>query len=397
MALVESGVVQQRLQAVLEVINAGATVRATTHLAATSSMVTGRTPARTELRSRSSLTRPGKRTAVVNRQWWKYTTPETRPSHAQEPRGERLSRLRPTLAGIGRPWIPNRGGRLMEAHPTKGRGQAKGGAMTSSVTRNIEIHAPVEEVFRFVSDPHRRTQAMSRALKRHVVVSNVETSPDGAVTGWEWTTRFVLPIDYSAKATRSEYVANKRIVDRYQTATKDVDQPRPGLLGLPARTARPPDPAGPGAADEIRGCRRWVGTGDDRPDAGAAPRPGVPGGPGAVSVDGPGGSDGHAGHARRRGRLRRRRAAGPGQRAHTGHRRRQGCRLHPRAVAAGPTHSRTGMTSTGTGEERRTFSDVLPRAQRLTPDWPWLAITIIDTFSCWAKSKMASAAWLLIR
>lgn len=163
MALVESGVVQQRLQAVLEVINAGATVRATTHLAATSSMVTGRTPARTELRSRSSLTRPGKRTAVVNRQWWKYTTPETRPSHAQEPRGERLSRLRPTLAGIGRPWIPNRGGRLMEAHPTKGRGQAKGGAMTSSVTRNIEIHAPVEEVFRFVSDPHRRTQAMSRA------------------------------------------------------------------------------------------------------------------------------------------------------------------------------------------------------------------------------------------
>lgn len=96
--------------------------------------------------------------------------------------------------------------------------------MTSSVTRAIEIHAPVEEVFGLVSDPNRRTQAMARALERHVVVSNVETSSDGAVTGWDWTTRFVLPIDYTAKATRSEYVTNKRIVDRYQTATKDLDQ-----------------------------------------------------------------------------------------------------------------------------------------------------------------------------
>lgn len=93
--------------------------------------------------------------------------------------------------------------------------------MTSSVTRTVEIDAPVEEGF--VSDPHRRTQAMARALGRRVVVSNVETSPDGAVTGWQWSTRFVLPIDYTAKATRSEYVANKRIVDKYQTATKDVD------------------------------------------------------------------------------------------------------------------------------------------------------------------------------
>lgn len=95
--------------------------------------------------------------------------------------------------------------------------------MTSSVTRSIEIDASVEEVFGFVSDPHRRTQAMARALGRRVVVSNVQTAPDGAVTGWQWSTRFVLPIDYTAKATRSEYVANERIVDSYQTATKDVD------------------------------------------------------------------------------------------------------------------------------------------------------------------------------
>ena len=96
--------------------------------------------------------------------------------------------------------------------------------MTSSVTRSIEVDAPVEEMFGFVSDPHRRTQAMARALGRRVVVSNVQASPDGAVTGWQWSTRFVLPIDYTVKATRSGFVANQRIVDRYQTATKDVDE-----------------------------------------------------------------------------------------------------------------------------------------------------------------------------
>ncbi len=95
--------------------------------------------------------------------------------------------------------------------------------MTSSVTRSVEIDAPVEEVFGFVSDPHRRTQAMARAFGRRVVVSNVETSPDDAVTGWQWSTRFVLPIDYTAKVTRTEYVANQRIVDKHQTVTKDVD------------------------------------------------------------------------------------------------------------------------------------------------------------------------------
>ncbi len=96
--------------------------------------------------------------------------------------------------------------------------------MTLSATRTIEIDASVEEVFAFVADPRRRTQAMARALGRRVVVSNVETSPEGAVTGWEWSSRFVLPIDYTAKATRAEYVVNQRIVDKYQTATKDVDE-----------------------------------------------------------------------------------------------------------------------------------------------------------------------------
>lgn len=96
--------------------------------------------------------------------------------------------------------------------------------MTSSTTRSIEINAPVEEVFAFVADPRRQTRAMARALDRRIVVTDVQTSPEGEVTGWTWSTPwFGLPISYSAKATRAEHVANERIVNKHHTATKDVD------------------------------------------------------------------------------------------------------------------------------------------------------------------------------
>lgn len=95
--------------------------------------------------------------------------------------------------------------------------------MTTSVTRSIEIDAPVEEVFAYMSDPQRQTQALARALGRRVVVTDVQTSPDGVVTGWTWSTRFVLPIDYTARATRAEHVANQWIVNRHHTITKDTD------------------------------------------------------------------------------------------------------------------------------------------------------------------------------
>lgn len=101
---------------------------------------------------------------------------------------------------------------------------------TSSVTRSIEIDAPVEEVFGFVSDPQRRAQAMATAFDRSVVVSDVETSPEGAVTSYKWTTRFLLPFtrfllpfDYHGVATRTEHIANRRIVEKHSTVTKDVD------------------------------------------------------------------------------------------------------------------------------------------------------------------------------
>ena len=64
---------------------------------------------------------------------------------------------------------------------------------TSSVTRSIEIHAPVEEVFAFVSDPRRRNEAVERAFKRRIVVTDVQTSPEGVITGWKGTMRILLP------------------------------------------------------------------------------------------------------------------------------------------------------------------------------------------------------------
>ena len=93
--------------------------------------------------------------------------------------------------------------------------------MTSSATRTIDIRAPVEEVFAFVADPRRQTQAMARTLGRRIAVSDVETSPEGIVTGWTWSTRWVLPV--TARATRVEYVVDERIVNKHDTATKDVD------------------------------------------------------------------------------------------------------------------------------------------------------------------------------
>jgi hypothetical protein len=93
--------------------------------------------------------------------------------------------------------------------------------MTSSATRSIEIDAPVEDVFAFVADPRRQTQAMARALERDIDVPDVQTSPEGVVTGWTWSTRWVLPV--TARATRAEHVLNERIVNTHDTATKDVD------------------------------------------------------------------------------------------------------------------------------------------------------------------------------
>ena len=101
---------------------------------------------------------------------------------------------------------------------------------TSSVTRSIEIHAPVEEVFAFVSDPRRRNGAVERAFKRRIVVTDVQTSPEGVITGWKGTMRillpgttWVIPFDIPIRTNRLEHIPNQRIREQAPVATKDVD------------------------------------------------------------------------------------------------------------------------------------------------------------------------------
>ncbi|MBK9180189.1 MAG: SRPBCC family protein [Acidimicrobiales bacterium] len=86
---------------------------------------------------------------------------------------------------------------------------------TTTAASSIEIDAPVEKVFAFVSDPEKAMQARTR---RSAVVSDIETGPDGAVTSYKWTTRFgLLHYDLHAEATVGEYVPNERIVVKHST------------------------------------------------------------------------------------------------------------------------------------------------------------------------------------
>lgn len=87
---------------------------------------------------------------------------------------------------------------------------------TSSVTRSMEIDAPPEKVFAFVSDPEKAMEAMD-TLGR-VVVSDVVTTPDGAVTSRRWSERFrLLPFEIHATVTRQEQFPNQRIVEKHST------------------------------------------------------------------------------------------------------------------------------------------------------------------------------------
>ncbi len=96
---------------------------------------------------------------------------------------------------------------------------------TLSVTRSIEIDAPVERVFQLVADPCRRMSAQSRVYRRRIAVSDVEASPDGTVTSWKATTRFFfLPFSTTIAVARVEHVPEARIVEKARVWTKDVDE-----------------------------------------------------------------------------------------------------------------------------------------------------------------------------
>ena len=86
---------------------------------------------------------------------------------------------------------------------------------TLSITRSIEINAPVEQVFAFIADPCRRMSAMSRVFKRRIAVSDVVASPDGVIRRYSMTTRFFwLPFSTTIAGIRAEHVTNERVVDK---------------------------------------------------------------------------------------------------------------------------------------------------------------------------------------
>jgi carbon monoxide dehydrogenase subunit G len=87
---------------------------------------------------------------------------------------------------------------------------------TSSVTRSVDIDASVEQVFALVSDPAKAMAAMD-TLGR-VAVSDVVTTPAGAVTSWKWSEHFrLLPFRIHATVTRQEHVPDQRIVEKHST------------------------------------------------------------------------------------------------------------------------------------------------------------------------------------
>jgi carbon monoxide dehydrogenase subunit G len=93
--------------------------------------------------------------------------------------------------------------------------------MTRSVTRTIEIDAPVEKVFAFMADPEASTRAVPNF--HDVVVSDIETSPDGVVTAYKYKARIGhLPVAIPTETTVTEYVANQRIVEKDSTGVNTV-------------------------------------------------------------------------------------------------------------------------------------------------------------------------------
>lgn len=83
---------------------------------------------------------------------------------------------------------------------------------TTRSTRNTRINAPVERVFAFIADPK---SMMDLANAR---VGDIETTDDGAVSQYEWTSSFkLLPRDVHGVQTRLEHVENKRVVESAST------------------------------------------------------------------------------------------------------------------------------------------------------------------------------------
>jgi carbon monoxide dehydrogenase subunit G len=83
---------------------------------------------------------------------------------------------------------------------------------TTRSTRSTQINAPVEKVFAFIADPKSMMDLANAEL------GDVQTSDDGSVTQYEWTTSFrLLPRDIHGVQTRLEQLENKRVVESTST------------------------------------------------------------------------------------------------------------------------------------------------------------------------------------
>jgi carbon monoxide dehydrogenase subunit G len=84
---------------------------------------------------------------------------------------------------------------------------------TTTVSKSIDIDAPVEKVFAFIANPETWLQAMP--YDRDWGVRDVATAPDGSVMSFKATLRMAmgrLHYDFENTMIRKEFVPNERLV-----------------------------------------------------------------------------------------------------------------------------------------------------------------------------------------
>jgi carbon monoxide dehydrogenase subunit G len=95
---------------------------------------------------------------------------------------------------------------------------------TASTTRSIEIDAPVEDVFAFVSDLERLMRSVP--VIQRVAIGDVEATEDGASTSYSWTTTIGIgPLrhDVHGSTTREQVVPNQHLVYRHAMGVQTVE------------------------------------------------------------------------------------------------------------------------------------------------------------------------------
>jgi len=80
--------------------------------------------------------------------------------------------------------------------------------------RSMHIDAPVEKVFEYLTDPNHFFEAFDEKDRAHMALIEVNLTPAGIGTTYKVMSRMFLLFHMEFTMTRTEYVANERIVDR---------------------------------------------------------------------------------------------------------------------------------------------------------------------------------------